>query len=80
VKLADATFTYSQGPTQRFVIDIDPAGPSPRNALPGGEVWDNTSPHFKDDAELWRRNQNHAVPFAQANVAAAAESRVQYVP
>ena len=44
--LSDATFTYSEGPTQRFVIDLDPSGPTPFNVLPGGEVWDNASPHF----------------------------------
>ena len=59
--LADATFTYSEGPTQRFVIDLNPAGPVPFNVLPGGEVWDNASPHFADEAELWRRNENHSV-------------------
>jgi penicillin amidase len=78
VNLADASFTYSAGPTQRFVIDLDPKGPVAFNVLPGGEVWDNQSPHFRDEAELWRRNENHPLPFAQADVLAAAESRVQY--
>lgn len=80
VKLADATFTYGEGPTQRFVIDMDPSGPVARNVLPGGEIWDNQSPHFRDEAELWRRNENHPLPFAHDDVLAAAESRVQYVP
>lgn len=80
VNLSDATFTYSQGPTQRFVIDMDPSGPVPRNVLPGGEIWDNQSPHFRDEAELWRRNENHPLPFSHADVLAAAESRTQYTP
>jgi penicillin amidase len=80
VNLADATFTYSQGPTQRFVIDMDPSGPVARNVLPGGEIWDNQSPHFRDEAELWRRNENHPLPFAHDDVLAAAESRTQYRP
>lgn len=80
VKLSDATFTYGEGPTQRFVIDMDPSGPVARNVLPGGEIWDNQSPHFRDEAELWRRNENHPLPFSHDDVLAAAESRVQYKP
>ena len=80
VNLADATFTYSAGPTQRFVIDLDPAGIVARNVLPGGEIWDNQSPHFRDEAELWRRNESHPLPFAHADVLAATESRVSYRP
>jgi penicillin G amidase len=80
VNLADATFTYSAGPTQRFVIDMNPQGPVAYNVLPGGEIWDNASKHFRDEAELWRRNENHSLPFAHDDVAAAAESRVSYAP
>ena len=78
--LATATFTYSEGPTQRFVIDMDPSGPTPRNVLPGGEVWDNASPHFADEAELWRRNENHPLWVAHDDVAANAEERDSYTP
>jgi penicillin amidase len=78
--LATATFTYSQGPTQRFVIDMDPSGPTPRNVLPGGEVWDNASPHFADEAELWRRNENHPLWVTHDDVAANAEERDSYTP
>ena len=76
-KLDDmADFTYSHGPTQRLVIDMDPKGPVARNALPGGNVWDSQDPHFRDEAERWRRNQNRDVPFAAADVIGAAESRI----
>jgi penicillin G amidase len=80
VNLSDATFTYGEGPTQRFVIDLDPAGPVPFNVLPGGEIWDNASPHFADEAELWRRNENHPLWFQQADVLANAEERDSYAP
>ena len=33
---SDPKFTYNHGPSQRFVIDLDPAGPKAFNALPGG--------------------------------------------
>jgi penicillin amidase len=69
------TFNYVHGPSQRFVIDLDPAGPRAYNAIPGGNVWDPKSPHFRDEAEFWRRNQAHPVPFSLPEVIAAKESR-----
>ncbi|MBK8252719.1 MAG: penicillin acylase family protein [Polyangiaceae bacterium] len=72
---ADPNFRYSHGPSQRFVIDMDPAGPKAFNAIPGGVIWDNDSPHFADEAEMWRRNQNHMVPFFVDDVVANKESR-----
>jgi len=68
-------FNYNHGPSQRFVIDLDPAGPKAYNALPGGAVWDSASPHFDDEAQYWRKNENHLVPFALEDVVAAKESR-----
>jgi penicillin amidase len=73
-------FTYDAGPTQRFVIDLDPAGPRAFNALPGGVVWNAQSPHFRDEAELWRRNQVHPVPYLLDDVVAAKESRTLISP
>ena len=75
---ATAAFTYSHGPTQRLVIEMDPKGPIARNALPGGNVWDSQDPHFRDEAERWRRNQNRPVPFAAADVIADAETRIVF--
>lgn len=75
-------YAYSAGPTQRFVIDLDPAGPKAVNALPGGVIW-NSAPankHFRDEAELWRRNQTHPVPFSLTEVIAAKESRTLISP
>lgn len=71
----DLDFTYASGPTQRFVVELHPSGPVARNALPGGAVWDETSPYFANQAEEWRRNQVHDVPFAENDVLAAADSR-----
>ncbi|MBK9261055.1 MAG: penicillin acylase family protein [Polyangiaceae bacterium] len=71
-------FSYGSGPTQRFVVDMDPAGPKAWNALPGGAVWDSQNPHFSDSAELWRRNETHPVPFLLPDVIAAAENRVVF--
>ena len=72
---ADPSFSYGSGPTQRFVVDLDPSGIKAKSALPGGAVWDSKSPHFRDEAELWRKNETHAIPFSLADVVAAKESR-----
>jgi acyl-homoserine lactone acylase PvdQ len=74
------SFAYGEGPVQRFVVDLDPAGPVARNAIPGGEIWDLSSPHYGDQMDLWRRNQNHPVAFKRADVVADAESHVVYTP
>lgn len=73
-------FTYSEGPVQRFVIDVSPDGPAARNVTPGGAVWDPASPHFRDEADLYRKNLNHPVPYARADIIAAAESHVVFTP
>jgi penicillin G amidase len=75
---AKASFSYSHGPTQRFVIDMDPAGPVAKNVLPGGNIWDSRSTHFRDEADRWRKNENRPVPFATADVIASAEERIVY--
>jgi penicillin amidase len=74
----NASFAYADGPTQRFVIEMDPKGPIGRNVLPGGNVWDSRDPHFRDEAELWRRNQNRPFAFAVGDVVGAAETRTIY--
>ena len=73
-------FTYGHGPAQRFVVDMAPEGPKAWNALPGGAVWDHESPHFRDEAELWRKNETHAIPYTLDEVVAAFESRTVITP
>jgi penicillin amidase len=72
------SFSYAHGPAQRFVVEMDPSGPRAWNALPGGAVWDHQSPHFADEAELWRKNQTHPVPFVLEDVIEAAEKRTVF--
>lgn len=65
----DFSFTYGEGPVTRFVVELDPSGPKGRQAIPGGASEDPENPHFDDDAELWRRNENHPIPFTKDDVA-----------
>lgn len=76
----DPNFRYTSGPTQRFVAELDPNAVKARNALPGGVVWYRGHEHFADQAELWRRNQVHVVPFYVDEVIASAESRTLFAP
>lgn len=73
-------FSYGSGPTQRFVADMAPGGPIITNALPGGNVWNNDSPHFKDDDELWRRNKTRRVWILRPDVVLDAKERITYRP
>lgn len=73
-------YDYDFGPNQRFVVELDPAGPKAWNALPGGAVWDSQSEYFRDQAELWRRNETHPVPFSLPDVIAAAATRIVAKP
>jgi len=77
--LGGTNFTFGSGPSQRFVIELDPAGVRAFNAIPGGQSADNTSRHHRDGAELWRQNQYHEVPRAETAVVAAATRHLRFV-
>ncbi len=60
--LSNLDFTYANGPSQRPVYHMDAAAGIPnQNALPGGENGSFPNPHYRDEFELWARNQTHAV-------------------
>lgn len=79
------SFGYGSGPVQRVVAEMTPSGPKIRNALPGGAVLAQDSPYFRDQAELWRKNENHPVPFEVDEVEASAKAaplvqHIRFVP
>lgn len=65
-------FNYGSGPVQRFVAELTKTGPKLRNGMPGGTVLAKDSPFFRNEAELWRKNETHDVPFEIDDVQAAA--------
>jgi penicillin amidase len=81
-------YSYTHGPAIRFVAELDPKGVRARNALPGGEVLDPTSPHYRDMMELWRKNKTIDLAFTEGDVAASAkielmkngDGRVHFTP
>jgi acyl-homoserine lactone acylase PvdQ len=61
------------GAAIRFVGELDPVkGPVARNIVPGGQIFDTASPHYKDQLELWAQNQARDLPFQLADVTASA--------
>jgi penicillin amidase len=70
-------YSYTHGPAIRFVAELDPKhGPRARNAIPGGEVLDPASPHYRDLMELWRKNQAADLAFSEGDVAASAKAEL----
>jgi penicillin amidase len=81
-------FSYNHGPAIRFVAELDPKGPKARNVLPGGEVLDPMSPHYRDQMELYRKNKTFDLAFSEGDVASSAkmefsangDGRVHFAP
>jgi penicillin amidase len=70
-------FIYRHGPAMRNLM-LFAAGKTPerRFQLPGGEIMDSRSPHYRDQAdENWSKNVYVSVPFTPAEVIAKAEER-----
>lgn len=66
-------YSYNHGPAIRFVAELDPKGPRARNVLPGGEVLDPMSPHYRDQMELYRKNKTFDLAFSESDVATSAK-------
>ena len=73
-------FSYENGPVQRLVVEMTREGPRAWNALPGGQVFDPSSPHHADELEHWRRNQAPSLYFTDAEVNAHKASGATYEP
>ncbi|MEI8256631.1 MAG: penicillin acylase family protein, partial [Deltaproteobacteria bacterium] len=79
--VGDFNFSYGSGPTQRFVVEMDPAGPHAFNALPGGEVFNGQSRHHSDEMNnYWRSNQVHPLPHTESEVVQAYEAHYVFSP
>lgn len=70
-------FSFGSGASQRLVVEMTPAGPIARNAIPGGQSEDPDSPHHADEAEFWRTNQQPGLAFERADVEAKATKRLR---
>lgn len=79
--LDDFDFTYESGPAMRHVTRFAP-GASPRTffALPGGQVFDRRSPHYRDLMDTyWRKNAYFEMPWSIPQILEKAEERWRFV-
>jgi len=70
--LSRTDFSYGSGPVMRMVVDLDPAGMTGVNILPGGQTADPESPFFSDQAMLWLANEAAPIRFYVEDVVANA--------
>jgi penicillin amidase len=74
-------FDYHHGPSQRFVVELDPDRITGHNAIPGGQVGREGDPHYDDQMiQLWRYNKTHPQWFYEDEVVANAVQRIRFVP
>jgi acyl-homoserine lactone acylase PvdQ len=66
--LSTSRFSFQYGAAMRFVCEMTPTGPRARNVLPGGQIFDPSSPHYRDQMELWRKNQAFDLAFTDPDV------------
>lgn len=70
--LAVDDFSYSAGPVLRAVYELFPTGPKAVNALPGGEIFDPDSPHYRDLLDKWVANERYPMIVDEGEVVQAA--------
>ena len=80
--LSGTTYSYRSGPVMRHLVSYLTGGAlSTRMALPGGEVFDRSSPHYRDLMDkYWSKNQYFDFAWSSAEVHAAAEARWRLEP
>ncbi len=72
-------FTYSDGAARRWVCEVaEGGGFKAKNALPGGQIFNPTDPHYRDQLDkYWLENESFDVPVKDTEVVTAAEARWQ---
>jgi len=78
--LSRTDFGYTSGPVMRMVVELDPAGMTGVNVIPGGQTADPNSPFFADQAMLWLANEASPIRFYVEDVVAAAVEHAVYSP
>lgn len=90
--LGSNDFTFSDGPSQRFVCVLDPAGIRAVNTLPGGNNGNpgghvsanynriNPAVHYGDLIPGWLNGQTFDYHITHADVAAHAVQKIRYTP
>jgi penicillin amidase len=78
--LGDLNFAYGHGPSIRHLVEFTgPASPRARIALPGGQIHDRSSPHYRDLIdEYWRKNQYFDLAWSVSEIIGVAEGRLRF--
>jgi len=78
----DLDFTYAHGPSMRHITQFDAPGvPHTRMALPGGQIFDRGSGHYRDLIDTyWRDNKYFDLPYTVPEIIHDAEGRIHFVP
>jgi penicillin G amidase len=84
------SFIFSHGPSERFVIDLDPAGLKAFNILPGGEngnpgtisAYNTINPalHYGDHIPGWINGEPFQYRISREEVAADTQKHIRYIP
>jgi penicillin amidase len=56
---SDTKFTFGSGPSIRNVYTLDPDGPKADTVIPGGQDAAVLKKHYKDQFDLWVKNETH---------------------
>ncbi len=77
--VSTTSYVYQDlGPAIRFVAELDPVnGPTARNTIPGGEIFDPSSPHYDDLLQLWLQNQTFNFAYQDSDVLVEAAKECQ---
>ncbi len=78
--ITDYRYSCTGGATMRMIVELDPNGIKAYNAIPGGQVWDSRSDHFRDQLELWLNNERHLNRVTPAQVSEAVNSHSLFTP
>ncbi|MEZ4366096.1 MAG: penicillin acylase family protein [Kofleriaceae bacterium] len=80
--VASYTFAYGHGPAMRNLVEFAADGSiTQRWALPGGQVFDTRSPHFRDQMDdYWSQNRYADVAWLPAQIREVAEERWVFEP
>lgn len=76
--LSDTKFTFTSGPAIRNSYELT-TPPVFRGVIPGGESEQPTSPHYRDEMDLWVQNKSPEIPFTVDDVLAKKEKIVDFV-
>jgi penicillin amidase len=70
---ATEDFRFFAGPQMRFVAEVGPEGIMSECSLPGGQIDDETSPHYDDLMPTWLNNETFPYRFKVEDVVAHTE-------